>query len=190
MEWSDESTVSSEQSHEERQSRITFYVGRMVRYVARNPMDSAAQIMEFAINEGPRGNKKSILRLFKGAHVCRETCRRMEVIRRASLENRLRSIPVELRWEPEPDTTPLEPPYQDYSQWWAPQLCGRSLFPNTLPIQLPEIPRYPTWCDADEYFESDLEEEMETSETQEENQNMEVDGENQVRAERRLELLF
>ena len=158
-----ESTLSSEQSHAERQSMVDFYVGRMVRHVAANPLDSTAQIMENAIHEGPLWDKKEILQLFKGVNISKQTCQRMEVIRRAALEQNLPSIPVELRWEPYPDIEPLEPPYQDFSQWWSPQLYGYRLFYNTIPAQEPLVPRYPSRCNTDEYFASDLEEEAESS---------------------------
>ena len=110
-----ETTASAEQSQTERQSMVDFYVGRMVRYVAENPSGPTAQIMENAIEQGPLWDKKEILQLFKGVNISKETCRRMEVIRRAALEDRLSSIPVELRWEPYPETDPLEPPYQNFS---------------------------------------------------------------------------
>ena len=176
MEISVETTASSEQSHSERQSMVDFYVGRMVRFVADNPLGPTAQIMEDAIEQGPLWDKKEILQLFKGAKIFKETCRRMEVIRRAALEGRLSSIPVELRWEPYPETDPLEPPYQDFSQWWSPQFYGNRMFGYTIPAQVPEVPRYPSQCNTDEYFASDIEEETESSEREEEDVNMEVEA--------------
>ena len=50
------------------------------------------------------------------------------------------------------------------------------MFGYTFPAQEPGAPRYPSQCDTDEYFASDIEEETESSAREEEDVNMEVDG--------------
>ena len=150
--WSEEETVSTAQPAEEQQSMINWYTDILVRFVAENPLASVPQIMEHVIAEGPLRNEQGILHLFRGRAIFMETARRMEPIRNAALNGRLGDLPAELRWAKPPDYGPLDPPAEDFSRWWAPQLFGENLFGNTFGSGDPEVPRYPSQVNTEEYF--------------------------------------
>ena len=150
-----DSTVSYTQAETDadRRSMIEYYVDQLLRRVVERPYDSIPQLFQYATRGGPCLSQADVLRLFGGRIIFRSTCRRMNMIRRAVLNDTMSEVPVDLRtWEGQ-ERPEMDPPYTDYRHLWCPSLDCPTLFWYVTENMEEEIYRYPAVLCTDEYFE-------------------------------------
>ena len=119
----------------------------------------------------PFASKGGTLTLLRGAAILRGTCRRLEPARYAALSGCLQVLAQDLRMMSFPDLLPLGTPRRYYSRWRVPQLRSIHVFTETIRQREPNIPRYPSVTNADDYFEPQSEAEP----TENANQEQETD---------------
>ena len=155
MQQTTESAVSYTQAEdsEDRQSMIAYYVDQLVRRIVECPYDSTPQLFQHVTRGGPCLCQADVLRLFGGQNIFRHTCRRMDMIRRAALNDTMESVPVDVRTRTEQDGTEMDPPFTDYRYYWCPNLSSSTLFWCVTKDMEQEISRYPAILYTDEFFQ-------------------------------------
>ena len=154
MQQTTESTVSYTQAgdSEDRQSVIAYYVDQIIRRIAECPYDSIPQLFQHVTRGGPCQSQADVLRLFGGRIIFRQTCRRMNSIRRAALNGEMGTMPVDLRTWDGPERPVMDPPYTDYRYFWRPVLHSQTLFWYATDGMEEEICRYPAVLGTDDFF--------------------------------------
>ena len=164
MQLTTDSTVSYTQAEDPavRQDMITYYVDQIIGRLVERPHDSVPQLFQFAVRSGPCLTPADVLRLFGGRIVFRRTCRRMNLIRRAVLNDEMDTVPVDLDTWTEWGQPGLDPPQQDRRGHWCPQLGSQEMFGYELPGMEEEICRYPAVIGTDELFQETEDESYQT----------------------------
>ena len=155
MQQTTESTVSYTQAEysEDRQSMIAYYVDQPLRRIVECPYDSIPQLFQYVTRGGPCLCQADVLRLFGGQIIFRHTCRRMNMIRRAALNEAMDSAPADLRTWTEQERPEMDPPFTDYRYFWRPNLNSPTLFWYVAEDMEQEISRYPAVLYTDEFFQ-------------------------------------
>ena len=155
MQQTTESTVSYTQAEdsEDRQSMIAYYVDQLLRRIVECPYDSVPQLFQYVTRGGPCLCQADILRLFVGQIIFRRTCRRMNMVRRAVLNDTMDSAPVDLRTWTEQERPEMDPPFADYRHFWCPDLSSSTLFWYVAESMEQEISRYPAILYTGEFFQ-------------------------------------
>ena len=150
-----DTTASDTESEDQagRQSMIEYYVDQLLRRVVECPYDSVPQLFQFVTRWGPCLSQADVLRLFGGQIIFRRTCRRMNMIRRAVLNDAMDTVPVDLRTWTEQEQPEMDPPFTDYQHYWRPNLGGSALFWYVVEDMEQEISRYPALLYTDEFFQ-------------------------------------
>ena len=141
---------------EARQAMITYYADQIIGRIVERPYDSAPQLFQYAVRGIPQLfqiTPADALRLFGGRIIFRRTCRRMNLIRRAELNNEMETIPVDLEtwtgWEQSEE----ESAHQDRRSHWCPHLGDPELYWYEVRGMEEEICRYPAVLYTDEFFQ-------------------------------------
>ena len=155
MQQTTESTVSYTEAEytDDRQNMIAYYVDQLIRRITERPYDSIPQLFQYVTRGGPCQSQADVLRLFGGRIIFRQTCRRMNAIRRAVLNGEMGTMPVDLRTWDGPVRPVMDPPYADYRYYWCPVLYSRALFWYATEGMEEEICRYPAVLDTDDFFD-------------------------------------
>ena len=171
MQQTTESTVSYAQAKnsEDRQNMIEYYVDQLLRRVAECPYDSIPQLFQFVARGGPCLCQADVLRLFGGRIIFRRTCRRMNMIRRAVLNDTMNTVPADLRTWTEQERPEMDPPFTDYRHFWCPNLDCPTLCWHVTENMEEEIYRYPAVLYADEFSQETDDESGQTEMSQDHN---------------------
>ena len=136
-----------------RRDMIAYYVDQLLRRVVECPYDSIPQLFQHVTRGGPCLCPADVLRLFGGRLIFCRTCRRMNVIRRAALNNAMNTAPVDLRTWTGRERPEMDPPFRDYRYFWCPILNSPTLFWYEKENMEEEIYRYPAVLDTDGFFQ-------------------------------------
>ena len=149
------STVSYSEAEDQvdRQDKIGYYVDQLLRRVVERPYYSIPQPFQYVTLGGPCITPADVLRLFGGRAIFRRACRRMNIIRRAALNDELDAIPIDLRTWTEWERPEIYPPFRDCGSWWCPHLDSPALFWYEDQGMEEETYRYPAVLDAGEFFQ-------------------------------------
>ena len=155
MQQTTDSTIAYTQAEdpEDRQAMITYYVDQIIGRIVERPYDSIPQLFQYAVRGGPCLTPADVLRLFGGRIIFCRTCRRMNLIRRAALNNEMETIPVNPEiwtgWGQQAEDSPN----QDHRDLWCPHLDDPELYWYEVRGMEEEICRYPTVLGTDEFFQ-------------------------------------
>ena len=155
MQQTTDSTIpyTQEEDSEDRQNMIAYYVDQLLRRIVERPYDSVPQLFQHVTRGGPCLCPADVIRLFGGRVIFRHTCRRMNMIRRAVLNDTIDTVPVELRTGTEQERSEMVPPFTDYRYFWCPNLGSPVLFWYVAEGMEQEINRYPAVLYTDEFFQ-------------------------------------
>ena len=130
---------------------IEYYADEIIGRLTDRPYDSAPQLFQYATLGGPCLSKEDAVHLFGGWIIFLRTCRRMNAIRRAMLNDVMGTAPVDLRTWTEQERPSMDPPLQDHRSSRSPHLDGPALWGYEEPGMEEEITRYPAVLDTEEY---------------------------------------
>ena len=77
----------------------------------------------------------------------------MNLVRRAVLNGKMDTAPVDLRTWTEQERPEMDPPYRDYQYFWCPQLNSPTLFWYKKENMEEEIYRYPAVLSTENFFD-------------------------------------
>ena len=170
---STESTESHEMT-EYLQAEVDKYTKHIVDMISDNPYVSVPEILRQLTAEGQHSSEASVVHLFGGPRIFRETCHRMEILRWVLVTHQWEWMPFQMdiqyrewegkrRYHRKPDSN------DDWASWWAPDMFSVQPFEPMEPMEegededeemvgLRRLYRFPEEEDESEYFADGQEE--------------------------------
>ena len=169
METQTESTMSTESREDsnDAQSMLDWYESEKLNIAIEWPYASMTDVMEMLMRGSPCTSRKNLVHLFGGPGLFKQTYRRMEVIRWATIKNKLALLPLGRGGQAggaEGGAGQRNYQNDNYIRRWAPILGRVNSFPWELPLLGGRLTRYPAEADSAECFTTD--EESQQSDTE------------------------
>ena len=99
------------------QDGINLCVTVMLQMIIRDPWITVDEILNYLLWIGPHGNTRNLMRMFGGRWTFQQTLERLDIVRQATIQNRLHELPITV--ERFDGTFPEIP---GNIQLWAPQV--------------------------------------------------------------------
>ena len=141
----------------------------MLQKLVSGPFSSAPEIIETLQRAGPFEGKQNIIEVFGGRKNLKRTIKRMNAVRRATLQGTLGDLPVSSRPYANEEVGDAVPETEEFIDSWAPW-SGRGDYSFMEGVMFDDeeedVPRYPHLGEDTDEFREDTESETEKSSEQ------------------------